>query len=839
MSQRRNIPCSVANRYFYDAPEAIPDTDGLLVVARWEAPPHWSKRPIGLYYSLRPTECVLPEQGWKIHISSTPDRAEHVAQLIWRYCVEHQIAFKFLRSIEAVLQNNSKYWPRTASGKFCTIYPCQDQFEQSVLDLNDILSDQPGPYILGDIRYALGPVFARYGAFSYLVFVNEHGEQVPAIRDPTGRLVPDYRDTVATVPDFVQVPAFLQPFIDPSPSLGDLPFEIGQRIHVSNGGGIYEGRRKEDGAAVVLREARPHAGLDNNRNDAIHRLRNERAVLARLEGLDCVPHLYELHQIWEHEFLVTEFVAGRTLLTEIIHRYPYVHPSPSTEQTCDYLDWVRQTFARIKVAVAMVHARGVRLVDLHPGNIMVKPDGGIVLIDFECAQIEGERAARALGALGFSDGVQTSGQFAGEDNLALSRILLMMLLPIVPMLGLKADHASVLVKVAKSLFMVDADLAGSLLPPRAISVTRDGSVGELIQINQNSWATFRSWLIASILSRATSARDDIIFRCDALQFSYGAASFGYGASGIIYAIHQAGGQVSSDLLDRTFALATHGDGCKGLGFYDGLHGVAFALQSVGRDSLASKVLDTALGRPLPRSPGLFSGLAGVTLNLLHFSEIRRSKALREKATRLASNLLESYSERSSFERLPPGLMHGASGLALLFLRLYEKMGLSAYLDAAEEALWSELGLGQLLSDGAFHLVKSPKYLIYLDEGSIGLGLVLDRFIRHRKNTRFTEVLGQIRNGCSIPFVMQPGLFQGRAGLVLALAVSPSAEDHAIGLTQAGRLSWHAVRHGDQLAFPGNGLIKFTDDLASGSSGILLALNSLFGIHRTGLPFLNN
>jgi hypothetical protein len=71
-----------------------------------------------------------------------------------------------------------------------------------------------------------------------------------------------------------------------------------------------------------------------------------------------------------------------------------------------------------------------------------------------------------------------------------------------------------------------------------------------------------------------------------------------------------------------------------------------------------------------------------------------------------------------------------------------------------------------------------------------------------------------------------------------LAESECAEDQSNVLAQASRLSWHATRCAGQIAFPGNGLTKFSDDLASGSAGILVALQSLFSRTRICLPFLN-
>lgn len=834
MSQRRNIPYTIAHRLFYDVPERIADGASRLKIAGRGAPEGWSSKTIGFYRCLRPPLAQLPEQGWKIHVTATLANAEAVAEAVWDFCVRNLLPFKFLRSADAILHNNSKYWPRDASGKFCAIYPEPDRFEDSVASLDMLLKGQSGPYILSDVRYRSGPVFARYGSFVHRTCLNGEGEAVPAIRDPDGRLVPEYRAPAFAIPDFVELPAFLRPFVNPSPALDDLPFAIDGPLHFSNGGGIYRGTRREDGAAIALREARPHAGLDNNGHDARRRLRNEKATLERLAGLDCVPRLHDLYPIWEHEFLATEFVSGRTLLTEIIHRYPYAHPRPAAGEIAAYLGWVRDTFARIETAVAQIHAKGVEVADLHPGNIIVRPDGAVTVIDFECARLRGSGVSGGLGALGFAVSRPGAGGDDRADEVALGRILLMMLLPIVPILSLDPDKAGALVEIAGGLFPLEDEMARRL---RSSAPTPD-SAGPSPAFDAESWPELRSAIIAGILSRAATDRDDIIFRCDALQFAHGPASFAYGAAGILYAIGQVTGAVPPALVDRLHRIAIQGDGCRGLGFFDGLHGVAFALHALGRDELASDILAAALARPLPIGDGLFGGKAGVALNLLELGEAWSDEALLDRGTALGARLADAVRLEDGLPgQRSAGLMHGGSGLALLFLRLHARTGLDAHLDAAEAALRSDLRVGQSLPDGTFHLVKSPKYLIYLDGGSIGPGLVLERFLRLRPDEGLSEILDQIRRGCTIPFVMQPGLFQGRTGLIAALADSPRPQDRRAGRTQAQRLGWHALRCGGEIAFPGDGLTKFVDDLASGSAGVLLVLDALFGGRRPRLPFL--
>jgi hypothetical protein len=57
---------------------------------------------------------------------------------------------------------NGKYAPRGSSGKIVTIYPADEvACERILADLGQLLDGEPGPYILGDLRYGAGPLYVR------------------------------------------------------------------------------------------------------------------------------------------------------------------------------------------------------------------------------------------------------------------------------------------------------------------------------------------------------------------------------------------------------------------------------------------------------------------------------------------------------------------------------------------------------------------------------------------------------------------------------------------------------------------------------------------------------
>ncbi len=834
MADKGQAQYCIAHPRYFDVPERIPDAATWFAASKAPPPDGWVRGQAGLSVTLRPEHLPLPEQGWKVHVSATLDDAERVVGLVRDFCVANLVAFKFVRSRAATLALNSKYWPRNASGKLLTLYPRNTEQLTFVLErLGAQLSGVVGPYILSDLRYGEGPLFVRYGAFKELWHRLPNGSRVLGIRRPDGHTVPDVRGVTFTIPDFVEIPSVIRPFVDDPPGHSDdFPYTFERALHFSNGGGVYAARREGADDVVVLREARPHAGLDGRGRDATTRLRNERDILQRLSGLSCVPGFLEYITAWEHEYLALEYVPGLTLLDEIIRRYPLVHPDPSPEELSAYVAWSADIGERLERAVHDIHRRGVAVADLHPSNIMLRPNGELVIVDFETSTIFDGATSPGLGAPGF---VAPSGLPAEwADWFAFHRVQLMTLMPIVTITGLAPEKAETLVTAVAQHLPVDVTAlrVGLGSPPATDDAARTFADGD--------WTSIRRQMIEAILGTATPDRKDRLFPGDPLQFSFGGATLAYGAAGVLTALARAGAMVPDEFVDWLTDAARTPAGCAGVGMYDGPHGVAWALESLGRRGAALDVLAHAQLPDPDGGWGLFGGCAGAVLNCLHFARLTGRDDLHAAATEAGSLIRRRILDAESPRAGRAGLFHGQTGPALMCIRLFEDSGNDAYLDAAELALMHDLSTGQLLPDGTYHLRSGNRRLAYLDGGSTGVALVLSRFLRHREHAEFSRVLAAIHRSCEIPFVLHPGLFQGRAGLIATLAetATPGSPAELIVREQVRRLGWHAVAD-DGIAFPGSGLIRLSNDLATGTAGVLIALCAAFGSGPISLPFLTD
>ncbi|MEV6525745.1 class III lanthionine synthetase LanKC [Longispora sp. NPDC051575] len=843
-------PFCLGDQDFFETPARMPDEAELLSTARRAAPDGWSRVVRDWWVSLKPDGGVLPVQGWKIHVSATVDSADKVCGSVWDYCVDRGLSFKFLRSNMAVRFMNSKYAPRSGSGKLVTIYPADEaQFSATVLELSLLLENVTGPYILSDLRVGKGPVYVRYGAFVELTCTGDDGDPVPALFGPDGQLIPDQRGPVFVLPEWVQVPDVLRTHLEASRSDGalDFPYVVDSALHYSNGGGVYRGRDAVSGQKVVLLEARPHAGMDPQGADAVARLQRQREVLRRLAGLDCVPRLIDYRVAWEHHFLIEEYIEGKSLLETMQERHVMIlDPDPVDEQLAEYTTWVLDLLQKIENAVAAVHSRGLRFGDLHPRNVMVRPDGNVTLVDFEFT-VDLDDQEPAIGAPGFTPPTGVVG--AAADWYQLSCVRLFLFLP----LELRPDRApaqlSHLLAGVKRNFPVPSAFLGMLRRGLEPVATRDHGIdpGEvLVGEGTPDWPAIRASLVAAIEASATPDREDRLFPGDPQQFNVGGHTFAYGAAGVLYALRRAGVEVSPRHIEW-LVRATRGARQTRPGLFDGLHGVAATLDVVGRRAEALETLDRARAHVDTSSTvTMMGGHAGMALNLLHFFGLTGDEGLLSEAIEMGHRVAGVLTARGkASELIPPdkaGLLRGMSGPGLLFLHLHAATGDSKYLDLARSALHWDLARGQFLDNDTFQLVEPgarTRYLIYLDGGSAGFAMVAHEYLRHREDAQLSAAVAGVRRACRSRLVREPGLIRGRSGFIAALAHLGHAEDRPVIDDHVRRLAWHAQPYKGHLSFPGIKLLRMSMDVATGNAGILLALNAAFESEgHPVLPYLD-
>jgi tRNA A-37 threonylcarbamoyl transferase component Bud32 len=808
-------------------------------------PDDWSAMDMDTWHVVQPRGLSLPQQGWKVHVSSGLANAESVLREVFDYCVDARLPFKYLRSRNVLLARNSKYAPRPASGKLITIYPRDDDQLTSVLaELGPILDGEKGPYVLSDLRIGDGPLYVRYGGFLERLAVTDDGQLVPAIQRPDGTLVPDQRKPGFHIPEWVIPPECLAPHLAARSAGGaaDFPYRVTGALHFSNGGGVYLATRSADDFDVVLKEARPLAGLDRDAVDAVTRLDREWHNLKRLAGIPGIPAAYEMFVSWEHHFLAMQRMPGAPLGRWLAANYPLSKQDATPAEVAAFTKRALHVLDQVEQLIDEVHQRGVVFGDLHDRNLLIDESDTVSLIDFELAYDVTEDQRPALGAPGFAAPGDRHG-FAIDDY-AVAALALWLFLPLNTVLTLDPGKLTDYVEVVRDRFGLPDEYLNRILDRMAPTkaAPKPGIAETSVEWGPDTdWQAVRDSVAGAIVTSATPNRTDRLFPGDIDTFAIGGACFECGAAGVLYALAESGAG-RFERFEQWLADSVRRDPPKRAGFYDGAHGIAHVLAGFGHRELAEQmVAEYAPLVPTITDHGLRGGLSGIGLNLLYLAEMWQDSSLRHQAADIGDRLADALSTAADRElRARAGLLHGWSGPALLFTHLYRHTGDERWLDHADKALVRDLTECAPIEDGSLQVRDGDlRTLPYLGVGSAGIVVVIEELAAHRPDAACTAQLTDLRRALLGEFVIQPGLLFGRSGLISALDSGLRRTPDATLATARDRhralLSWHALSYRNQLAFPGNNLLRLSMDLGTGGAGVLLAISE----NGAALPFLNH
>ncbi len=143
-----------------------------------------------------------------------------------------------------------------------------------------------------------------------------------------------------------------------------------RRLGSTEHSGVYLAEREAEHLLVVLKVLRQAAG-PNASIGAFDRFLQEYETIAGLHHPNIVK-IYDLGVADNHAHIAMEYLDGGDLRHKI-------DAGLSREEAVSYL-------RQIASALSAVHAQGVLHRDLKPGNIMLRKDGSIALIDFGLAK---------------------------------------------------------------------------------------------------------------------------------------------------------------------------------------------------------------------------------------------------------------------------------------------------------------------------------------------------------------------------------------------------------------------------------------------------------------------
>jgi len=754
--------------------------------------------------------------------------------------VEAGVSFKFLPTLAELTEASSKNQARGAAGKFITIYPDDDgQLGELLSVLAGVLKGQEGPYILSDLRYVPdAPVFVRYGAFLGMQMPDVDDELVESIVDPRDmRLVPDHRDPRVVIPDGVEVPEFLRPAYEASQQscvsrLDD--FVSIKPLSFSNAGGVYRAELP-DGEVRILREARPHAGLDGRNRCALQRQLVEEEVLRDLVGVKGVQQLRGVFTAWEHRYLEVDYIPGVTLPSWLSYK--------GNLQENDPVEYARQVVAIVEQLIGVVeaiHRRGWAFGDLHPGNVLVSDDGTVTMLDLEDASRVD--SPRELGVRVFEYCADESADAVQADWFAVARCITFLyclnfeIEAVSPAFWDRCRHRVREVygeRAAEQLALVEGRYGVGVRPVTAGDVTV-GVPPRRLSVDSG---------ISGLLSGIEWSRQfgpDGAFPGDIGQMAAGVHEvITTGRAGVVLAQQRIGVQPADGDVDALRKTVREWPGQEAPGLLNGLAGVALTLGEVDaqQDAVAAagKALESAVGR---RRLDLAAGQAGVILAALEVAKTSGDSGLMDRAVaayrRLDACLTPDGSAWTVLCRRR-GLFWGLTGVALTDLVAHAVTGAEEPLVRARVRLRADLDACVTTATGEVMIDDREKnrVLPYTEWGSAGLLLVASALERVTGEPVLTP---QERDGiikaCSGEFYIYPGLDHGRAGILVTLTAA--GEHYRVEADrQAGLLLDSLLTHDEHVLVIGDGLIRLSSDLGTGAAGVALALHA----YRSQQPYL--
>ncbi|MEV0679076.1 class III lanthionine synthetase LanKC [Actinosynnema sp. NPDC050436] len=816
-------------------------------------PAGWACHDAGAWTHWGPEGCALPEQGWKVHVSSSLDNARPVLAVVSAVCAESGVPFKHLAGRRTFLLAHEKHAARVQSGKFCTLYPPGAECAERVLRrLESALAGISGPFVLTDRRFGASTcVSYRYGAFAGRTRVDAEGGTVPTMTGPDGREVDDDRR-----PEFRLPPGVADPFRAPAaePARGPVTlhgYTFESVVQHSNAGGAYRFRSAE-GEPVFVKEAKAHNGYTVDGTDAKTRLDAEylvlRAVHAREPGL--CPRPVELFHHWEHSYLVTEVVPGVSLYRWMVTHHPAIRVGAGPAEHAEYHRRGLALLDQLAEQLDRLHASGHVFVDLSPTNVLVDDDDRVRLVDFEAVQ-RVEDVRRIMGTPGYQHPDPLA--VAERDPVALDRygLAALALMLVFPLHETAERHPGALDHLHADLSetapveprLWDRATRGHPRPgPPADHPPPPGVVPTPQEVRAAPIAALR--LLAERTADALEAmadpdHPDRVFPTTPLGYRTDTRAVAAGTAGVLHALHRAGRACDPEVVRRLRDEALANAGTSAPGLLHGTAGIACVLADLGEGDAAGTLLTAAAAHPLnDTAAALGGGAAGTAFGLL--SAYRRTGEQRHLD--LACGLLDRVPDGDELTaRLSPvnrsGLAGGRTGVALALYRLHRATGDARPFARGVRMLREELAFAEPLPvDGLGFRValRDGRVYPYLYAGSAGYAAVLARYLAHRPDTDFgfdaDDVLRRCLRACQVRFTVLPGLFPGLAGLACALADvgrrldRPELVDAA--LTSARGLFRHAIPHGRGVAWLGEPGHRLSADLWSGSAGILLALRRL-------------
>ncbi|PTL24490.1 class III lanthionine synthetase LanKC [Shouchella clausii] len=786
------------------------------------------------YYDYKDNE--LPDQGWKIHISTYIKEARAVLKTVSNIMFKHKVAFKHLKTEEFLINTNSKNADRARSGKFIAIYPKDDEEFLFLLEAleTELRSFEKGPYILNDKRWKETNIYYRYGGFKSIL--NEKKQM--CIKDQDGHLIVDKRTPFYQVPDFVQD---FDQYLDSINKVRDQVPETNAKMDLysfkealgfSNGGGIYLAERKSDRKKVIIKEARPKAGLDARFRDAVDRQEIEYDALTRLADVKGVVNVIDRFQAWEHHFMVEEYVEGINLHSWIGKHYPFMN-SADINHHKEKITFILKQLVDI---MKNIHLKGLSMGDLQPANIIISDDLNVTLIDFETAAPSDLNEQPGMQTMAFSSAqIKNNG---ARDWYAVKKIIRFCLLPVHSSEELDkyltGYHYKWIKEVYGDTFFQWIEHLNQECNDYLVEY---GEEATPLVISKKTKNDDIHSIIAG-LKRGISknlTQDGRLINGDIRQYEYenGKRNVLNGGAGALWAFKQTG-DINEQMINWIEEyLAKPISRIEDNGLLTGKAGMAVVLYECGYEKESTSVFSEIINNLDESDVSLRSGLAGIGLALTSLHAATNDELYLQKAKSIAQGIDRILTDENEltvrdWSGVLIGLIDGWSGVSLFYTALYGITKEETYYSTAKALIEKDLTKTDVDKGILYTMDKSGRLLPYLSGGSIGVAVAIWYLNRVKQEKHYEQEFNAITRLAETRSTISGGLFEGAASFLLIPPLVGEQDECYEKKKEAvlDLLRLFLIEKEDYLVFPGQFSYRLADDLFSGSAGVILALTGI-------------
>lgn len=766
----------------------------------------------------------LKISGWKIHISSKMEEYEDVLDIIFAYCMENEIDFKFVNTKEEYYYLNGKSVSRLTANKNIVIYPEEEIFRKVIEEVYVLTKQYQGAYIVTDMKYKdSNVVYYRYGEVNPIRRLSERGYFISYILDDSGKEIMDIRKPCEYKPNWVS--DIVELTIEEEDSIFLKKYHPIKSLYFSSSGGVYLVKNKA-GELKIAKEARAFTSIDNNLKYATDRLLNEYNFLERLKDTKITPEPIEFIQDQGNCYLIEE-IEGISLREYVYTRNPFLTNDSNKERIGKYFDTVNKIFENLKKAILTINSKDVILGDISDNNILIEDIENscrIRIIDLETSRNYSDSNITAIHTPGL-----------GNTRTDLDRVYylgLEMILPINIIYDIDDSKKYALLYwfseqgYSNLSFFKDLKKYFSL-----IEVTK--SKNNLLD---------RSKLKKIVESILLSFDSETYFPADPHVFITNKFSIAHGAVGVLKSIEYTLDNIDEDVNDDLKnvkkyileAIYTNKENNIPLGFSMGYLGV---LSYYKEKKLLENYVNTNDLINEVKQTDLFYGKSGILLGLVYNKYVGF-----EINEDLILSLGKEIADISFEEEELIGLHTGLAGNVLALLSVYMHTKDLGYLNICKEMLSNIVD--NLMIDNFDNITlnklgKNSKIFVatpFLYDGLAGVGHVVLLYTKITKEETYTKILYEIVESLLYKAHVFSCLMRGLSGITDFLIsylqefgdkieVEKRLEIEKVVESQINTLSLYEIEEGSSVrGFVGEQLLRISHDYYTGTAGVIAVIS---------------